>query len=670
MAENAKSMSGSGKSFSDRFSLDFTKRLAQFDTPGGIAYAAADSSNHDQPAYGLVQNPFVPQREGPLKILLQKHLKSYVNCLGQGVMTVPDASGQVRRLVTVFERPMGPSLASAAGREKVSERFLNGTFLLNMIMALADLHNRELVHRAIRPSNIFFRDENSMDVMLGECVSAPPAMGQAPGYETIDRCDCLPEGRGEGDVSDDFFALGATIMSLVLGRDVGESANPSVLMAEKIDRGSYRSLAGSASVPDFAAEILRGLLVDNAENRWGIDELAQLVDGQSPKVSPGTDDWVLSKPVTFAGGNYSDRRALAQAFGEKFKQAAQYLRQETIAKWVTENMTAEVFTEKIESSLNIDGRESHPRPEAAKIARMCAYLDPLGPIRYNGFVIAVDGLGPVVAAGYQPDGAKYIEAAKELLGTDLFQEIIKIKVEHNPKAASELAPASWANGQLRSTRRGHGMERVLYEFNGNMPCLSPIFKDNWVRSTKGAIKSIDQLIGTGKTTGLFDEHVCGFCAAQSSGLDQVFGLLTSSDLPTGSSVSKVVDALGAIQAKVKTGPLPNLCDKLCENMRPAIKNMHYKPRREALAKVLDQVVTTGMLSQVSSQLKLSAHTERDEQEFSQAGKIYAHLDRERKQLKLNIEPTDPRAIKNGYTVASTLALVIMIMSVFVAAVRM
>ncbi|MCK5042179.1 MAG: hypothetical protein KAR62_07785 [Sphingomonadales bacterium] len=664
MAGEEKILPKSTSPFADNYDIDFATRLPQFDSPGGEAYAAASKKDITQSVYAFVHNFEVPMRDSVTDRLIKKTIKFYNNLLDQGVYSAVEEGSTQRRFVSVVERPLGPSLDSAEGRERIDVNFLQKDFLKPLLIALAELHGNKITHRALTPANIFFANPDGNEIILGECFSAPAGLRQPGSYTTLERAACLPMARGEGASDDDVFALGACLMTLAISDPIKTSEDNTVDFFARMDKGSYRFLEGKKRVPDAFELPIRGLMSDEAAHRWGLGQVAQFIDGHAPRLSTGTDNYGLSKPVTFAGVNYTDRRALAQGMAIKIPETVTYFSEFDFANWVSSNLTAEVLSENAELFIKGSNKSHNANSAAELVARLCAFLDPHGPLRYNGLTIAYDGFGPVVAAAYMDESGKTLDIVKDILSSNIITEVSKIIGDDNEVMQENVGSIVWAGGFLKNEKLGQGIERVLYELNPKLPCLSDKFKGYWIRGARGVLKKLDQLIGTsGSGTNLLDRHVSAFCSAKTVGLDGMFGTLPNGDLPSGLHASRFIDTMGAIQTKVRVGPLPNLCSKLCEGLRPVVKAIHYKPRREMLAKRLDQLSSTGSLANVSSQLKLAQHRATDEQEYSRACKAFSHLERMREQNKVLIKSDDPRAVYKGYNGVSFVGMVLVAISV-------
>ena len=77
-------------------------------------------------------------------------------------------------------------------------------------------------------------------MVLGDCISSPPAIAQAV-FETIESgAKALPAGRG-GSSTNDLYSLGVTILALIGHVPMAKRMNKS---SEKLTHGSYNALVG------------------------------------------------------------------------------------------------------------------------------------------------------------------------------------------------------------------------------------------------------------------------------------------------------------------------------------------------------------------------------------------------------------------------------------------
>ena len=164
----------------------------------------------------------------------------------------------------ICQAPGGPAVNAALRVWPEAE--ITEALLKPAAMVLAELQARNVTHRAIRPANVFQAAPRA-PVTLGSAWAAPPACHQPAWMEPPYSAMCLPAGRGEGDIADDVYALGALIVMLAIGAHPMEGLSDEAILRRKLDVGSYAALVGSHRLPSALAELVRGMLADEPEHR-------------------------------------------------------------------------------------------------------------------------------------------------------------------------------------------------------------------------------------------------------------------------------------------------------------------------------------------------------------------------------------------------------------------
>lgn len=198
---------------------------------------------------------------------------THMRLLDWGLVDWPQDRG--RRYCLVFERPGGKRLMGSLTDtlDPMPEDQLTRQIIHPLVSALKELSSRGVVHGAIRPTNLFYRDLAGGGLMLGDCVSAQPGYGQPVLLETIERGMANPAGRGTGTMADDLYSLGVTLLILALGRNPLSGLDDEAVLQAKLERGSYPALVQQHRLPLAINEVVRGLLVDDPKQRWTLNDL-------------------------------------------------------------------------------------------------------------------------------------------------------------------------------------------------------------------------------------------------------------------------------------------------------------------------------------------------------------------------------------------------------------
>lgn len=172
---------------------------------------------------------------------------------------------------------------------------LNGDFnrfrriALQAAAALAYCHQNGVLHKDIKPTNFFFRDEEQTQLVLGDFgISALQDDGSKTFHTTQARTPIYAAPEMYTDVIDgvveispaaDFYSLGMTLFATWLGENP-MSSNERVMMRQK-NEGRLPRLN---ELPDSVKHIIQGLTAVNAQTRWGYDEVERWFKGEEVEV--------------------------------------------------------------------------------------------------------------------------------------------------------------------------------------------------------------------------------------------------------------------------------------------------------------------------------------------------------------------------------------------------
>jgi hypothetical protein len=212
----------------------------------------------------------------------------------------------------------------------------------------------------------------------------------------------MPLGRGDGSATDDLYALGVTLIVLLLGRCPWAAMSEEQLLAEKIARGSYAALLGNERIIGTISEALRGLLADDPRERWTVDDLASWFEGR--RLSPKQPAMVrrAPRPFEFGGQFFVTARSVAHAFARSPAAAARAVKAPEFEIWIQRSLADEDRAKLVNSALTEAYNLGPVSQEERLVARVCTALDPPAPIRYKSIAVTLDGFGTAFAGGFRP----------------------------------------------------------------------------------------------------------------------------------------------------------------------------------------------------------------------------------------------------------------------------
>ena len=255
-----------------RYEIQFAERLNHLDSPQANAYGVHDLEGGSRRCFALVLNRNGYGRFTQFKSFAAVNSGGILRAAAHGAVAVTGTEHQ--HMALILERPAGGKVVARFGElaDRLDKRAIIDRILAPLEDGLRGLHRAGLAHRAIRPDNIYFRAQADGPAVLGECLSAPPGFDQPDAFEPIENAMASPAGRGEGTAASDMFALGVTILTLLSG-SWPDQKNISERLLQRIERGSYRVLAGRLRCSQDMEDLLAGLLYDDPSGRWTIDQL-------------------------------------------------------------------------------------------------------------------------------------------------------------------------------------------------------------------------------------------------------------------------------------------------------------------------------------------------------------------------------------------------------------
>ena len=160
---------------------------------------------------------------------------------------------------------------------------------LQAAAALAYCHKSYVLHKDVKPTNYFFRDEEQKELVLGDfgISSLQDAPGKSfrttqartPIYAAPEMYTDVIDGVVEITYAADFYSLGMTLFALWLGESP-MSTNERTMMKQK-NEGRLPRLN---ELPDRVKQIVQGLTSVNQQTRWGYDEVERWFKGEDVAV--------------------------------------------------------------------------------------------------------------------------------------------------------------------------------------------------------------------------------------------------------------------------------------------------------------------------------------------------------------------------------------------------
>ncbi len=587
------------------------------DGPTAKAFHVEDRKEADSKLFALIVPPDIPDRTNRGDSLRKSSLSGALKPIEWGAVEWPPY-GQSCRAV-VYERPTGGRVMTPGERHPGfnNTRDLQRLFIEPIVTTIREFHVMGMTHRGIRPDNMFYADTGRQRVILGDCLAVPPGYDQPILFETIERGICQPAGRGAGDTREDLYALGVSMVFLLLGLDPVPRLSDEELIDRKISDGSYATICGSERIPVSLLEVLRGVLSDDPMESWGLDEIQLWIDGL--RMTPIQRKAVKKADRGFPVGDkeYDNLRTLALGFSRHPELAIKTLREGHLIRWVRRSLDSPDIAVAMESALtDLDAAKGdRQRAEAEMIANLCLRLDPEGPIRYKGMAFLPEGIGPVFAAEMlRGDPKDIIDVILRGIHKNWFRGQAQAQAFEKRLDAME----KW----LRAPVLGSGPERCLYEFNFTLPCQSPLVAGRHVTDLSELIRALDTVAeDVDPKKPPVDRHVAAFIASR-LGNEVDAHLAVMADPSLDRQVLGMLSLLALVQWRTGIETLYGLTRWMGGQVGPALETYHSRQRRHDIERDIPKLARKGSLTELYNRIEDPEARQEDYRGFLAAQKSF------------------------------------------------
>lgn len=639
-----------------RYAIDPATPMPEHNSPSAPAYYVRDNNGEEGSLFGLICTPGLPIRSEILAALKGEAFKGLMPVRDWGVVDWPPL-GQ-RCMAVIYETPVGRRLAQTPDTVdvKINEYDIPRVVVEPLLGGLQEMVARTLFHRAIRPHNMFFEDEKQSEVTLGDAATAPPGYDQPVIFEPISQAMADPAGRGDGTSVDDMYALGVSLVFLLLGENPVAHMSDDELISAKIEHGSYTTLCGRAQIPVPMIEPLRGLLSDDPAERWRLEQLEIWVSGRQASPMQKKSAPRAESSFKFQEEMHLTVRTLAKSLASNINEAAKTIKDGELALWLRRSLRdADLSEDVIRLSEAAKSLESTPMgSNEVLVSQVSMRLDPDGPVRYKGCAFMPEGIGAALAVALLRDGNAQIHA--EAISRDLPILWLKNQGEYNPDSTAMEKTFGQLRGFLKIQEPGYGIERCLYELNPAIPCQSPIVLKEHIVDLRNLIPVLDQMAAESIPEEVpMDRHLAAFIAAH---FDQdvsphlrVFGSTDEAE-----SIVGVLSLLAFMHWRLRLNPAPNLAAWIGSLLGPAVATFHSRTIRQEIKRQIPQVSREGNLTDLFDLIDNTKKRQQDRDAYSNSVAQFTEAEKELRQIEESNARKSKSAERVGQRIASLLSI--------------
>lgn len=649
----------------DRYTIYCDRHIPSLDMPSALAYEVTDK-REGVPLYALVCKPEVPSRISVMRVLKGVEIPSVLTLVDWGVAEWPSAERKC--VIVIYHRPMGGRVMESLSTS--FKRFPDHKFARAVIKPLADglaeLSQKGIAHRAIRPDNLYYMDEAKTKIVFGDCVTTVPGNDQPVVVEPIESGMAIPSGRGSGTHDDDMYAFGASLLILALGRNPLNGVPDDEIIRRKIQKGSYAALVGDDRMPMALIECMRGMLVDDPEQRWQATNIDLWLNGKRMTPIQAKGEVQSQRPIRFADQEFHSIRPLSYCMYQNWEQSMSIIKDGTLEIWIRRgidnNELADALASAIKSTGVLSGK-SGSEIEDLIITRVLMLLDPHAPIRYRDFRVTLEGFGQALAVAVM--GKKKLQPYADLISKDLWRHWMTAQVAPDSDTQKFEGVFRDLKNFLRDPNSGAGIERCLYELNEWQHCASPLLERQYIMEVKGLLPALDVVSKTVNTKlWPVDRHVAAFLRARyakgtGSQIDSM------NDSRTDRATIGMLSVLAIVQWRLGPEALHGLASWVGGLMGPVINSYQNRNKRKEIEKEIPRLVRKGNLAELYNFLDNPEERQKDAEGFAWAKAEYATAEKQIYDLEHGQVDRQESAVKFGRQTGAVGATIIMLFTALI-----
>ncbi len=621
------------------------------------AYEAESKTSNNSNMFALIcDNSLTPRRIATAKFQNVKSL-SLIKYKGSGKILWPNPLEE--KFCFVYENTMGrPMLESRTTKpalKKKPEDVMN--LVINpMIDLIEEMANKDLVHGSIWPGNIFYGGAGAGDkVILGECLAAPASTNLPLLYEPVERALADPVGKGTGALADDIYSFGVSLAVIMRGHTPEEGMSDKQIIEQKIEKGSYTTLLKNDRFSGATLELLRGLLYDNPQQRWTLEDIRAWQDGRRLSPKQSSPRIKANRPVIMGGKKYTRPELLAKDFVADTIESARIIENDDLMQWIDRAIEDKSLKGRLQGII----KESNTLDKGSEFSHrlsvaVSSIMFPDAPIMYKDLKFHPRAFGKYLTKAYidEQPMQHYLEVLRSYFSTF----VIRAQKKHDTSALNNKFDAS--RNFIKQTKINTGLERCLYLLNPECQCLSAIIKGYYVINPEELMDAIESVCAKDKKPkDLFDRHIISFLMSKSKNNIEPYIIDITSDHLHKEFLGKI-RVLATLQKRLRLSPYPNIADWIFENMEPVLKRFHDEDKKILIKNEIKKIKNKGDLTAIVALFDNRHLFDHDLSDFYEAIRQYKDLDKQKEQLILRMIDKKRFGLRTGAQIASLLSLLL------------
>ncbi len=635
----------------ERYDINFNAPLENLNSNGARAYKVSDRIDTRRELFALICNRETCPRSSLLPYVKSIDHPNIMKLVEYGIIRDPIQKSNCIALIYVL--PQGGKVLDHLDELnlKVNHSRLKH-IILGLISAAEALKGYGIIHRSIRPDNLFFRNKDCTEVIVGDCLASFPAYHQPAAYETIESLMAMPAGRGNGTEKNDIYAIGATCLSLLYGKELLSDLSVSEVIRLKMKKGSFNILSTEEKIPTSLVSVFKGLLADDNNARWNFIQTYNYLEGKTPYIASHNLQEKLKRSLTINGEKCSSAKEVAYALYLNPNDGWEIIKSGKLLEWVKNGLENDEIYSHIEKLVSqTDESSSHDMV----ISQICILLDHAAPIHIRDISVFPDGASKAIYYCMQHN--INLNNFYDLFNSELIRNWYLEQPDlRTPMNLSEL--------RININRKdiGYGLERIIYELDEDLPCLSPLLGEEYVNTGARVLKALDaNYLNIKGEIRPYDKNIIAFLRCKLG--KKIDGIILDLNAnKEGMQISAIIRLYADMQKKYGPVQLINLGQWLSSISKPVIESYHNLKLQKKIEKDLAKVAKSGKIIEICQALEDPETKEKDTEMFRKVKKEIISLLSEKNKLLTQNGRIIEEAKENAIKFSSILAVMTMIAS--------
>lgn len=619
-----------------RYTLKLDQSLPEFRSEFAAAFAVTDKSDKDNTElYCLVFDQEAPIRLNTINTLQALSHTNFITPIASEIAYISTLNEY--RFVVILSKPKGITLAEYIENPKSkAEEFIHSTLIAKCAPVLEQINNLQISHGRINPKNLYI-DPTTNQITIGECVSCPPGYDQPMLYETADRAMNIPLGKGEGEISADYYALGVVALFVQLGKVLEERYEDDSIIQEKLIKGTFNALLKNYELSPSMTDLYRGLLNDKSTMRWNGSQVRDWLKGKYfnlVRISPPIE---ATRSIMFNDLQYFSLEALAYALYRHWNISKKFLREDKLTKWVEGSVGNPELADKLRSvqKTTIIPRQFGSVFDNDDELVICTLhlLNPYGPFQFRNISINLNAFGTVLSHAFSQKKTETIQ----ILGMAFSHHLYGYLEAHSEKNSNSKLIWHLKNAMefIPKTGLGFGIERCLYELNPNLHCISPLVTSDYALTVPQLVEILNGKCDKQDTYPM-DRHIAAFVASRLNVRNEIKikGLSRHPKFSTNKYIQAAY-ILNLAQKDSGLKKLTGLTQALAKNLTSIAEMLHGKVHKKDFVDNINKVAKEGNVTSLYKTASDHYFILSDLQGFDEAKKKYLNLHIQLTKLKGN-----------------------------------